>query len=150
MFVKRWFDSGAKALLLAALLCSSAQIVRGQAASSETWKDSATGLTWAVKDNGHDVNSGQARDYCGTLRVGGFSDWRLPSIEELEALYDKGAKKIYKTKGPIEMSDSCALSGTTNPTGEVWSFCFSYGGKTLARAQGHGSAGRALCVRKAD
>jgi hypothetical protein len=103
-----------------------------------------------VKDSGHDVNSLQARDYCSNLRVGGFSDWRLPNIEELEALFDKSAKKLYKTKGPIEMGNSCALSGSTNATGEVWSFCFSYGGKTLARAQGHGSAGRALCVRKAE
>jgi hypothetical protein len=150
MFVKRCFYGVTKALVLAALVCGSAQIVLGQAASSETWKDSATGLTWAAKDSGNEVNFGQAREYCGNLRTGGFSDWRLPTIEELEALYDKGAKKLYKTKGPIEMSDSCALSSTTNPTGEVWSFCFSYGGKTLARAQGHGSAGRALCVRKAN
>jgi hypothetical protein len=86
----------------------------------------------------------------GDSVVGGLSDWRLPTIEELEALYDKRAKKLYKTKGAIEMGDSCALSGTTNSSGEVWSFCFSYGGRTLVRAQGHGSAGRALCVRRAE
>jgi hypothetical protein len=107
-------------------------------------------LTWTIKDNGRDVNAGQAQDYCSALRIGGFSDWRLPSIEELEGLFDKTAKKQFKTKGPIEMGDSCALSGSTNPSGEVWSFCFSYGGRTLVRAQGHGSAGRTLCVRKAD
>lgn len=71
MFGKRCLDNWIKALVLAALLCGSAQMVLGQAASGETWKDSATGLTWAVKDNGRDVNAGQARDFCSNLRVGG-------------------------------------------------------------------------------
>jgi hypothetical protein len=107
-------------------------------------------LTWTVKDNGTSVNWAQAREYCTGLNAGGFSNWRLPTIGELSDLYDKSAKKPFKTKGPIELGDSCALSGSTNPAGEVWTFCFSYGGKSLVRSSGHGSAGRALCVRSAE
>ena len=111
------------------------------------WKDSSTGLIWTAKDNGSDVNWNLARDYCSNLRLGGYSDWRLPTITELEGLYDRGVSKEYKAKGPIEMSGACALGATTNNSGEVWSFYFAYGGRSLAPPTSHGSAGRALCVR---
>ena len=129
-------------------MCGSAQLLIGQskAASDETWKDSATGLTWAIKDNGDDVNWNQAREYCSTSRLGGYSDWRLPTIDDLEALYDSRLTKEYKAKGPIDLSASCVWSGTTNDSGEVWSFCFSYGGRSPVTI-GHGSRGRALCMR---
>ncbi len=139
-----------KSLLILVLFCCGVQVALCQTSSKDVWKDSATGLTWAVKDNGESVNVAQAGNYCAGLKAGGFSNWRLPTIDELSDLYDKAAKKTFKTKGPIEMSDSCALSGSTNPAGEIWSFCFSYGGKSLVRATGHGSAGRALCVRSAE
>jgi len=138
-----------KLVLCCALICCFAQMLSAQSAR-DTWKDSAAGLMWAAKDNGADVNQGQAKEYCTALRAGGFSDWRLPTIDELENLYDKSAKKAYKTKGTITLSDSCVPSASLNPDGEVWNFCFSYGGRTLTRASGHGSGGRALCVRKAE
>lgn len=137
-----------KALLIM-VLCCGAHIAVGQTAD-EVWRDSATGLIWASKDNGTSVNMNGARDYCTKLRTGGFSDWRLPTIDELEGIFDKSSKKVFKTKGSIELSDSCALSGSTNNEGEVWSLCFSYGGRSLVRATGHGSAGRALCVRSGE
>jgi hypothetical protein len=146
MLNKGFFGYTAKALILTALLCGGAQLVMGQAAPDGVWKDPATGLTWTLKDNGADVNIGQAQNYCRGLKLGGFSDWRLPTIDELTAIYDRGSKKQYKTKGPIELSGLVILSGTTNDSGEVWSFYFSYGGKSLASASGHGSAARALCV----
>ncbi len=133
-----------------------AQVLTGQNPAPATqdgseglWKDSTTGLIWTVKDNGSAVNHGQARDYCSNLRLSGYSDWRLPTIDEMEAIYDSKASKQYKARGPIELGDACAVSGTTNSSGEVWSFCFNYGGRTLERATGHGSNTRALCVRRA-
>jgi hypothetical protein len=52
------------------------------------WKDSATGLEWMVKDNGESVSPNQGHAYCKSLNAGGHSDWRLPTIDELEAVYD--------------------------------------------------------------
>jgi len=140
-FVRFW----ATGIFLTVFMCGGAQL---QDVPGGMWKDSATGLTWTVKDNGSNVNWNQAGEYCSNLRLGGFSDWRLPGIDELEAVYDQKSTRLYKIKSPIELSDSCILSGTTNNSGEVWGFYFSYGGKSLARASGHGSAGRALCVRQ--
>jgi len=151
MLSKRCFEHGPKALLLATLMCGSTfsmPLPALQAASSGLWKDSETGLIWTVKDNGADVSWNQARDYCGGLRLGEYSDWRLPTIDELEALYDAKLSKPYKAKGPIELGAACSLSETKNSSGEVWSFCFSYGGRTLGPPSGHGSQGRALCVRR--
>jgi hypothetical protein len=43
------------------------------------WVDPSTGLMWAGKDNGEDVNWQAATTYCQGLRLGGYSDWRLPT-----------------------------------------------------------------------
>jgi hypothetical protein len=152
MFWKRCLDHLTKAVFLTTLLCGSAQLLTGQdsakVASNDCWKDSATGLVWAIKDNGANVNWDLASEYCRNLRLGGYSDWRLPTIDELEGIYDRSLAKQYKAKGPIELSDSRVWSGTTNASGEVWSFFFSYGGRSPSRTSGHGSAGTALCVRR--
>ena len=90
----------AKFLFAAIILCVGACAVMSQdstpAAGADLkgfWQDSATGLTWAVNDNGSSVSSNQANDYCSSLRSGGYSDWRLPKIEELETLYDSKLSK---------------------------------------------------------
>jgi Protein of unknown function (DUF1566) len=54
-----------------------------EAALHSTWTDPDTGLMWAKKDNGADVNWNQASNYCTKLQLAGYSDWRLPTIEEL-------------------------------------------------------------------
>jgi hypothetical protein len=50
------------------------------------WVDPSTGLMWAAKDNGKNVNWHQATSYCRKLHVGGYADWRLATIEELERI----------------------------------------------------------------
>jgi len=59
-----------------------------EAALHPTWTDPNTALMWAKKDNGSDVNWSQASDYCTKLQLAGYNDWRLPTIEELEGIYD--------------------------------------------------------------
>jgi hypothetical protein len=154
MLWKRSLAGSAKFLLATIILGVGACAVMAQdsrpAAGADTkafWKDSATGLIWAVKDNGSSVGPNQASDYCRGLRSGGYSDWRLPTIEELEALYDSKLSKQNKVKGPIELSDPCVLSATSNSSGEIWSFCFNSGGRNLGEGTGCGTTGHALCVR---
>jgi hypothetical protein len=55
------------------------------------WVDSSTGLMWAAKDNGKAVTWHKAVSYCHSLRLAGFSDWRLPTLDELAILVDKSA-----------------------------------------------------------
>ena len=54
-----------------------------------TWTDPASGLMWARQDNGTDVNWNQANSYCQNLRLASYSNWRLPTIDELAGIYDQ-------------------------------------------------------------
>jgi len=51
--------------------------------------DTSTNLMWAVKDNGSDINWANAQSYCENYRGGGYSDWRMPTQDELAGLYDR-------------------------------------------------------------
>ena len=154
MLWKRNLDVLAKFLLTTIVLCIGACAVVAQdskpaagADDKSSWKDSATGLIWTVKDNGSGISPNQAGGYCRSLRSGGYSDWRLPTVDELEALYDSKLSKLYKVKGPIELGDACVLSATTNSSGEVWTFCFNSGGRNLGGGSGCGTTGRVICAR---
>jgi len=59
-----------------------------QTQAREYWTDPATGFTWAGKDNGKDVSWRKAMKYCRNLRLAGYSDWRLATINELNDIYD--------------------------------------------------------------
>jgi S1-C subfamily serine protease len=58
--------------------------------------DTQTNLMWASKDNGGDINWANAKSYCENYRGGGYSDWRMPTQDELEGLYD--AEKSQKVE----------------------------------------------------
>lgn len=51
--------------------------------------DTATGLMWAAKDNGSAATWQTAKAYCENYEGGGYTDWRMPAVEELASLYDK-------------------------------------------------------------
>jgi len=51
--------------------------------------DTRTGLMWANKDNGNDIQWHAAKFYCENYRGGGYKDWRMPTLDELESLYDE-------------------------------------------------------------
>lgn len=50
--------------------------------------DTSTTLMWAAKDNGRDSNWAKAKSYCEKYLGGGYTDWRMPTQDELEGLYD--------------------------------------------------------------
>jgi len=70
-------------------------------ATKNTVKDLATGLIWQDDNNDTSIkkNHADAIMYCMNLTLGGFSTWRLPSIEELVYLTDKG--RINSSIDPI-------------------------------------------------
>ena len=76
--------------------------------TSETpCKDSSSGLIWSSKSNGvmywHD-----AAYYCSDLSEGGYSDWHLPSIDELRTLIENCWKT--ETGGTCRASKECCES----------------------------------------
>ena len=101
-------------------------------------KDSSSGLVWSAKSLGNVMYQLAAYDYCDNLSEGGYSDWRLPSIDELRTLI-KNCWKTYiggecrvSLEGCRESScenDACAgcssdLSGKYSKLGDneiLWS-----------------------------
>lgn len=52
-------------------------------------RDTHTGLVWAARDAGRELSWPEADRYCGALASNSSSvQWRLPTIDELAALYD--------------------------------------------------------------
>jgi len=92
----------------------------------ETVEDTKSGLMWAAMDNGSDINWQSAKTYCESYRGGGYTDWRLPTQNELAELYDKS--KSYKIKPPrmnvldVHLTELIQLS-----TWSVWASDFKYG-----------------------
>jgi len=49
-----------------------------------TITDTRRNIMWQKGDNGKEVTFEKAQEYCKTLRLGGFADWRLPKADERE------------------------------------------------------------------
>ena len=50
--------------------------------------DTQMGLMWAPAPD-RDVNWEQAEEYVKSLKLGGYTDWRLPTLSELKSLYQQ-------------------------------------------------------------
>jgi hypothetical protein len=112
-----------------------------------SWIDPKTRLMWARQDNGSDVNWSEAVSYCQQLRLGGFSDWRLPEIGELQGIFDASVNELYKVKGNIQLSNYWVWSATRQGSGEAWIFFFTNGERHHGQLDSR-SLRRALCVRR--
>ena len=56
--------------------------------------DTITNRMWAVKDNGYDINWADAKSYCENYRGGGYMDWRMPTMAELDWFYDANKSRV--------------------------------------------------------
>jgi hypothetical protein len=111
-----------------------------------TWTDTSTGLMWARKDNGTEVDRNQAKNYCTNLRLAGSSGWRLPSSNELSGIFDETQNVDgWHVKGGIRLTGWMWTSTAANDSGEIWIFNFA-SGKRYSNLLAFGSP-RALCVR---
>lgn len=109
--------------------------------------DRYSNLIWTHKDNNRNINWHKALIYQKGYRGGGYTDWRLPTIKELETLYE--AQKT----NPYGLHISSAIGLTSY---SAWSieekqnkaarYRFTDGKKVWYRKQ-IGDAGRVLLVR---
>jgi hypothetical protein len=118
----------------------------------DTVLDKTTNLMWAAQDNGSDINWPDAKSYCENYRVGGYTDWRMPTQDELVNLYDSG--KNYKTQRAYDVHltefiklSSCCLWGSEIRGSAATYFRFDVG-KRVWSPQSQGAIGyRALPLR---
>lgn len=136
------------------------------------WLDASNGLMWAAKDSGKRGSWHKAMKYCRKLRLAGYSDWRLATIEELESLVNipayateyVGSSDILHRNADLQVSGGLLLTdgrqwsstpvveANGHPSGaHFWSFWFDEG----RRWKGfedllEGDTMNALCVRDAN
>jgi hypothetical protein len=73
--------------------------------------DTQTKLMWAAKDNGADINWQDAKSYCDNYSGGGYTDWRMPTQNELAGLYYPSANN--------QVSNKCSYGGQSYPAQNI-------------------------------
>jgi len=117
-------------------------------AQSNLWRDSSSGKVWAAADNGSAVSWTQAGRYCRSLTLGGFRDWMLPSIDDLQKLVAPSANASgYRISAPIKLTGWAWSSSPGAETGEAWALDFGDGSRASV-VMGDSGLNRALCVRQ--
>ena len=107
---------------------------------------------WAAKDNGSNISWQDATSYCENYRGGGYTDWRMPTQDELAGLYDAG--KTYKSDWGydvhltelIRFSHTWVWASETRGS-EAAAFYFTGGNRVWARQTYFNAGRRALPVR---
>jgi hypothetical protein len=64
--------------------------------------DTKTYLMWAARDNGSALSWTGAKTYAGNFKGGGYTDWRLPTLAELTALYDKAKNRKTRCQAAVD------------------------------------------------
>lgn len=66
-----------------------------------TTHDNETGLTWMTAPVHPQIYWDDAKAYCESLELGGYSDWRLPTMTELNSILDGNNKPMNIATGLI-------------------------------------------------
>ena len=136
------------------------------------WVDPSDGLMWAAKDSGKRGSWHKAVKYCRNLRLAGYSDWRLATIEELESLVNLpayateyvGGSDILHRNAELQVSGGLLLTygrqwsstpvieANGRPSGaSFWSFWFDEGRRWKGFEDwAEGDTMNALCVRETN
>ena len=103
--------------------------------------DTKKNLMWSAKDNGDNIDWTTAKSYCENYRGGGYTDWRMPTTDELAGLNASGA---YKDK--IDITGWVWSSETRGS--EAANFSVTFGTRYWSHKTNGGN--RALPVRFAE
>ena len=99
-------------------------IMISKTSSNELVQDNKTALMWIRRDNGKSLNWYEAKLCAEELVFGGYKDWRLPSVVELQDLWDSSNRKI---RSPFELTSQWVWSSTSNEAECAWCFYFPIG-----------------------
>ena len=82
---------------------------------------------WAARDGGKTIDETDLETYFNNYRVGGYTNWRMPTIDELKTIYDPAGKKdISCVTDLIHLSDEWVWA--SGKKGLVLGYSFFHGG----------------------
>jgi hypothetical protein len=110
-------------------VCLPVCVGNGTVCDCWAWRDPTTGLTWQnpIPQESRNVYGGTA--YCNGLVLGGYTDWRMPTIEDLRSLVRGcgatalgGACGVMNASATTARTSSCEGCGSDGPgiNGEYW------------------------------
>jgi hypothetical protein len=142
-------------------LCKACIIAAGAIAlmgcAEDVFVDSGTSLMWQAKDNGAhnwyeamgfeaNIFNSKKTNICGDLEYGGYSDWRMPTLEELDAITDKSKSPTVKDGIGIKIKAVAYWSSTRVPNTGDFSWVMNFlNGKSKDHAQS--AENKVLCLR---
>jgi len=111
--------------------------VRFIAYANGTVLDTKTNLMWAARDSGDTLLEDQAKGYIKNYRTGGYTDWRMPTMNELEMIYDRGVENEYgyHVTKLIGVTDEWVWG--SQERGNMWAFDFNRGYEADPAGVGH-------------
>jgi hypothetical protein len=112
----------------------------------KVWANFKSGLMWSREDNRQDVTWTKAREACERSTLGGWTDWRLPTIQELHSLQAKWSLRPFKIADQIALTACCPWSSTEIDEDSAWNFSYRFRRRFEGR-KNYSLGLRALCVR---
>ena len=111
--------------------------------------DTRTNLMWAAKDNGSRINWADAKSYCENYRGGDYTDWRMPTKDELKFLYDKSLinNSTYCYLTTLITLTDCFQWASEKGAFDAAGFNFNRGDFDYSDRDGSGNLSRVLPVR---
>ena len=117
-----------KSILLGSLTLSlNANFIRDN--PNQVVYDTKTGLMWQDDAVGSQMDWSTAVTTCENLTLGGYSDWRIPTIEELESIVNYGASVPAKYSDFLNFASGYYWSSATSASNSShgWGVYFNYG-----------------------
>jgi len=105
---------------------------------------------WPMCDNGSRLNWARAQSYCVNYRGGGYTDWRMPTQNELAGLYDKAKPYNSACGATVHLTElirlTCYWAWASETRGSDAAIFYFNSGNRDSYRQSNGSS-RALPVR---
>ena len=118
--------------------------VRFMFSKGELIVDFRTGLMWVPAPD-RDITWDQADNFAQNLRAGGFSDWRLPSRQELGSLYNPSSSN--KVHPSFHVKDKWVWTAELSGSSYAWTYCFTSSGIESPEIRSHYGDYKVLAVR---
>lgn len=95
-----------------------------------TFFNNSTNLLWQIKDDGQKRRYSEAKSYCDDLVIGSYSNWRLPSVQDLKSILNYTSSNPATNKKIFLNTKSFAYwteTTTYGYKGHKWEVDFAYG-----------------------